>query len=243
MSRITLIARHELGRYLNSYFGWIILALHLMLSGLLFNGIALKGEKTSFDVIGAEWGFFHTTFIFTVIFSVIIAMRTFAAEREGGTLVLLQTSPASEWELVLGKYLGAWAFVAMLVAVTVYMPVMVMVHGNLQWGQVAAGYFGLLLASGAAVSIGVFGSALANNQILAVVAGASLLVLFGFAIMYSSVAKPPIDDILAYTDLYYRHFHHMQEGTIYLRSLFYYPSLALLFLMASVRVLESRRWR
>ena len=240
MRHIMLIARRELGAYLNSYFGWVIVALALMANGLGFISFAMKGEKPSSDVVST---FLYFAYMITLVFGVLIAMRSFAAEREKGTLVLLQTSPASEWSMVLGKFLGSFGFLTVLIASTAYMPLMVLKHGNLEPGQILAGYLGLMLVGAVSTAIGVFGSVIAPNQILAAVMGAAIAFILAFAVLISAKADPPLDEILGFADLYYRHFHHIQDGSVYLRSLVYYPSLAFFFLLASVRVLESKRWR
>lgn len=92
MKRVLLIARRELVGYLHSFYGWAILALVLMLDGLFFNAYTLGGARSSSEVISL---FFYANFGVTLAASVFVTMRSFAAEREQRTLVLLQTSPAS----------------------------------------------------------------------------------------------------------------------------------------------------
>ena len=201
----------------------------------------MQGERSSSEVVSQ---FLYWSFIITLVFSLLIAMRSFAGEREQGTLVLLQTSPAGDWTLVFGKYLGSMAFLTILTASTIYLPLLIARHGNLQLGQLFAGYFGLLLAGSAATAIGIFASTLAPNQLLAaVVSAAIVVVLTPISMFISQFSDPPLDDFFSFIDLYYRHFHHIQDGSIYLRSLIFYPSMTFFFLLAGTRVLTSRRWR
>ena len=240
MIRVALIARRELGGYLHGLYGWVIVGLVLVLDGVLFNGLAMTGERPSSEVV--HWFFYFSSGV-TMTASVFIAMRTLAAERERGTLVLLATSPASEWEIVLGKFLGAYAFLALLILLTVYMPLLVLVNGQLEWGQVASGYLGLLLLGGATTAVGVFGSAVAPNQVFAAVVG-GVLVVFLLATWYlSSASDPPLSAVFGYMALFAKHFQPFMDGAVHTRSLVYLPSLTFLFLLASVRVLEARRWR
>lgn len=240
MRRVVLIARRDLAGYLASLYGWAILALVLMLDGLFFNAYTLGSSRPSSEVVSL---FFYTNFGVTLAASVFVCMRSFAAEREQRTLVLLQTSPASDWEVVLGKYLGAYAFVVLTVLAALYMPLMVFFKGELQWGQVAAGYLGVLLCATASVAIGIFGSALAPNQLLAGVVAGFLVTLQVLFWLLSGVTDAPFDEVFSYLDLYQRHFEPFQDGAVHLRTLIYAPSLAFLFLLASVRLLQSRRWR
>ncbi len=240
MKRTWLVARRELGSYLTSPFGWVIVLLVLVLDGLLFNGLVLKGERPSSEVV---YWFFYISSGVTMTASVFIAMRTFAAEREQGTLVLLRTSPLSEWELVLGKFLGAFAFLAFLVLLTLYMPAMVNVNGDVPWGQTGAGYLGLLLLGATTTAAGLLGSALSRNQVLAVVIGGVLVVFLLTTWFLSRATDPPFSAVFGYLALYNKHMQQLGEGSVHLRTLVFFPSLTFLFLLASVRVLQARRWR
>lgn len=240
MRRIGLVAGRELASFLSGSFGWVIVALVLALDGVLFNGLAMQGERPSSEV--TYWFFYFSSGV-TMTASVFVAMRTLAGEREHGTLVLLQTAPLSEWELVLGKYLGALGFLAILVLGTFYMPLLVLVNGQLPWGQVAAGYLGLLLLGSATTAIGVFGSAISRSQVLAVVVGGVLVVFLLTTWWLSRASDPPLDAALGHMALYNKHFKPFTEGSVRLASLVFYPSVAFVFLLLSVRALEARRWR
>lgn len=240
MRRVLLIARRDLAGYFSSFSGWAILALMLMLDGLFFNAYTLGSSRSSSEVVSL---FFYTNFGVTLAASVFVTMRAFAAEREQRTLVLLQTSPASDWEVVLGKFLGAYGFVVVTVAAAVYMPLMVFFKGELQWGQVAAGYLGILLCAAASVGVGIFASTLAPNQLVAGVVAGFLVTLQVLFWLLSGITEPPFRGVLSYLDLYQRHFEPFQDGAVHLRTLVYAPTVAFVFLLASVRMLQSRRWR
>lgn len=240
MTRTLLIARRELTSYLSGAFGWIIIALVLMLDGVLFNGIAMEGERATSHVL---FQFFYFSAGVTMVASVFIAMRTLAAEREQSTLVLLQTSPLGEWELVLGKFLGAFAFLSLLVLATLYMPLLVDVNGQVEWGQVSAGYLGLLLLGAASLAIGVFASSISRNQMLAAVIGGVLIVFMLTCWYLSKRSDPPFSNIFGYMALFNKHFQPFMEGVVHLRSLVYYGTVVFVFLLFSVRVLQTRRWR
>ena len=200
----------------------------------------MRGERASSDVISA---FFYFSSGVTMTASIFLAMGTFAAERERGTLVLLRTAPASEWELVWGKYLGALGFLWLLILLTSYLPLMVAVNGQVSLGHVASGYLGLLLLGAATTAIALFASALCPTQVMAAVVG-GVLVVFSLATWFlSEAADPPFKQVLAYVALFAKHYMPFMDGAVHLRSLVYLPSVSFLFLMAAVRVLEARRWR
>jgi len=112
MSAMLLIARRELGGYFRSMTGYVIAGLVLLIDGLLFNAFVLSaGEMYSADVLA---NFFYISFGTTVIASVFISMRLVAEERQTGTLVLMTSSPVHDWQIILGKYLSALAFLTIV---------------------------------------------------------------------------------------------------------------------------------
>ena len=174
MTTVLLIARRELGGYFRSMTGYIIAGLVLLIDGLLFNVFVLSaGEMYSADVLS---NFFYISFGTTVIASVFISMRLVAEERQTGTLVLLTSSPVHDWEIIVGKYLSALAFLAIITIATIYIPALIFVNGKVSVGHLAAGYLGLLLVGSATLAIGVFGSALARNQVLAAIFSGVIIV-------------------------------------------------------------------
>lgn len=240
MSTVLLIARRELRAVFAGLYGWAILALVLMLDGLFFNAWTLGTQRPSSEVLSL---FFYTNFGVTMAAAVFVTMRSFAAEREQRTLVLLLTSPAGDWQVVLGKYLGALGFVLCTVVAAAYIPVMVWLKGNLEWGQAAAGYLGIALAAAVCTAIGVFCSATAPNQLAAGVAAGFLVTLQVLFWLLSGISEPPLDGVFAAMDLYREHFEPFQDGAVHLKTLVYAPTVSFLFLLLSVRVLQARRWR
>ena len=159
MKNVWLIARRELTATLRSPLGFVVAALVLALDGLLFNLWAMGGgEKLSAEVL---YEFFYAVSGTTMVAAVFISMRLLAEEQQTGTINLLLTSPIQDHQIVLGKFLGAYLFLALLTLVTLYMPLLIMVHGKISWGHLLAGYLGLLLLGAAALAIGTFGSCVA----------------------------------------------------------------------------------
>jgi ABC-2 type transport system permease protein len=241
MSAMLLIARRELGGYFRSMTGYVIAGLVLLIDGLLFNAFVLSaGEMYSADVLS---NFFYISFGTTVIASVFISMRLVAEERQTGTLVLLTSSPVHDWEIVIGKYLSALAFLAIITLATVYIPALVMVNGKVSFGHLAAGYLGLLLVGSAALAIGVFGSALARTQVLAAIISGVIVVSVLIAHLLARVTDRPLKDLFMALALYARHFPPFQTGTIHLRDVVYYVAVSYVALFAAIRVMEARRWK
>jgi ABC-2 type transport system permease protein len=221
--------------------GYVIAGLVLLIDGLLFNAFVLSaGEMYSADVLA---NFFYISFGTTVIASVFISMRLLAEERQTGTLVLLTSSPVHDWEIVIGKYLSAMAFLAIITLATVYIPALILVNGKVSLGHMAAGYLGLLLVGSAALAIGVFGSALARTQVLAAIISGVIVVSILIAHLVSRVTDRPLKDMFMALALYARHFPPFQTGQIHLRDVVYYVMVTYVALFAAIRVMESRRWK
>lgn len=241
MMRTLLIARRELAAYLRTFQGYVIIAMVLAVDGLLFNAYALGGvSKRSSEVLSLFFFFSSGT---TLVASVFISMRLLAEERQAGTLPLLYSSPVKDHEIVLGKFLSALAFLSLMTLATVFMPLLVMVHGKLSVGHIAAGYLGLLLLGSASLAIGTFGSALARNQVLAAVLSGCMLVALLTCWLLARITEQPLSDVFGALALWNQHFQPFQAGVVHVRDVAYYLLVTYVALFAATRVLEARRWR
>ncbi len=241
MSPTLLIAKRELSAYLRSWTGYVIIAVVLALDGLLFNAYALGGfDKRSAEVLGL---FFYFSSGVVIVSAIFVSMRLIAEERQTGTINLLYSSPISDGQIVLGKYLSALAFLAILTLATLYMPLLVMVNGKISWGHVGAGYLGLLLLGSAAIAIGTFGSSLARTQVVAVVISGVMVVALLVCWFLAKVTERPFNDIFTALALHGNHFQPFQQGIIHVRDIAYYVAVTYVALFGATRVLEARRWR
>jgi len=237
---VTLIVRRELAAYFRSPLGFIILSTVLLLDGLLFNAYALgAGERRSSSVLML---FFFYSSGTTMVASLVISMRLLAEERQTGSAALLLAAPLREWEIIAGKFLSAWIFLAIITVATVYMPMLIFVNGSVTAGQIVAGYLGLLLLGATAIAIGTLGSTLAPNQIVATLLSSGMLVLLLVLWWVGSVTAPPLSTISVYAALYPKHFPPFMSGVISTANVLYYASATYLFLQLAVRALEARRW-
>ncbi len=240
MSRVLRVAGRELAAALRSPQGWLVAALVLALDGLLFNGYALgPTPRLSTEVLR---DFFYVASGTTMLAAVLLSMRLLAEERQHNTLVLLRSSPLSEWELVLGKFLGGMGFLTLLTLATLYLPALILVHGRIALGHLAVGYLGLLLLGAAALAIGLFGSALADNQGLAALLSFAVLGVLLLAWWLARVTEPPVSQVLQEVALYNKHFVPFLGGRLRSRDIVYYGSVTYFFLLAAVHVEAARRW-
>ena len=175
-----------------------------------------------------------------------IAMRLWAEERRSGTLELLMTLPIPLWATVLGKFLAAWVFTGIALALTFPIWITVNYLGNPDNGVILASYVGSFLVAGAYLSIGAAISATTNNQVIAFVV--SVLVCFFFTIPGASMV---LDFLQAWTPSgvvstiagfsFLSHFASIQQGVIDLRDIIFFVSLIALFLTANLAIVDARR--
>jgi ABC-2 type transport system permease protein len=241
MKSALLVARRELSGYLSNLLGYIVLSAVLVCEGLWFNVMDLgTTPRLSSDVLK---GFFNTVSGGTMVLAIVLAMRLFAGEREQGTMVLLNTAPVKDSEIVGGKFLAAFTLIALHLLLTVHMPLLVMVNGKVTAGHIVVGYVGVLLLGAAALAIGMFGSALAKNQILAVVIGASILIVLIILWMVARVTDPPLNTFISALAIHHERQRPFMTGVLKLENVVYYVGIAYFFLLAATKTMEARRWR
>ena len=242
MATVSVIFRREFADYARSVLGYVVAAAVLLLAGLLFYAQALgpqAGERLSGEVLAQ---FFYTMSGLVTIAAVVLSIRLIAEERQAGTLVLLSTSPVREWELVLGKFLAAFAFLGTITLVSFYLPLLVIVNGKVSLGQVFIGYLGLLLIGGACLAIGVFATSLTRHQLVAAVIGSALTGTMFLFWQLSLVLDPPLSRVFAGLAIHARHFQGFQVGILHVRDVVYYLAVTYFFLLLATKTMEVKRW-
>lgn len=171
-----------------------------------------------------------------------LTMGLLAEERRAGTLELLVTMPVREWEIVVGKFLGAYLLFLVMVALTVVHPIAVSTLGPQDVGQVVSGYIGILLLGAAMLALGVMTSAYTSSQIIAFFASISLLVTLYLVPMLFRVLMSGTVATIASTLSLEEQLGFMARGVVDLRGVLYFVTLTVIGLMAAFRALEARRW-
>jgi ABC-2 type transport system permease protein len=175
-----------------------------------------------------------------------IAMRLWAEERRTGTMELLLTLPVPLWATVVGKFLAAWAFTGVALALTFPIWITVNYLGQPDNGVILASYIGSFLMAGGYLAIGACISATTNNQVIAFVV--SVVVCFLFTV---SGAPLVIDFFRAWAPMalinavasfsFLTHFLAITQGVIDLRDIVFFFSLIALFLTANIVIIDLKR--
>ncbi len=241
MRAISIIYRRELGAYLRSPIGWITAAVLLLVDGILFQSQALSGEQLSAIVLER---FFWSTSGVAMAAGILLSIRLIAEERQTHSIVLLNTSPVRDSEVVLGKFLAALTFLAIMMILSIYMPLLIKVNGHVTFAQIAVGYLGLIFLGGAALAIGMFASSLAKQQLVAGVVGTAILIVLLMLFQLSKRVDSPVKEVLEQLDLWWLHFQNsFMRGVLNLKDIIYYVAVIYFFLLLSVKTLEGKRWQ
>jgi len=243
MRNIWLIARREVKLYFISPVAYAVAFLVLLVLGIIFYGNIVYAANANYapgvDIVLSPM---VTLFLFSIP---AITMRTLADEQKSGTLELLLTAPIRDWELIVGKWLGSFIFVAIIIAVTLIYPYAInqMVKPSIDQGTVLSGYLGLLLMTGSFTAIGVFASSLYSNQIAAFFTSLGILMAFWLIGLPSQALGGSGSAILQYLTITSHFSNSFLQGIIDLKDVLYYISLIALALFLGASSVESRRWR
>ncbi|MBS0378423.1 MAG: ABC transporter permease [Proteobacteria bacterium] len=242
MRNVGIIMRRELASYFATPLAYIYILIFLVLANVFtfyFGGFYEAGQAD----LGAFFRFVPFLFLFLIP---AVAMKLWAEERKSGSIELLMTQPLTLWDAVLGKFLAAWIFTGIALALTFPLWITVNYLGKPDNGAIVAAYLGSLLLAGGFLAIGSCTSAITRNQVVAFIVGVVAcfaLVLAGFPPVldvFRSWAPGALVDAVASLSLL-THFQSIQKGVIDLRDLLYFAMLIGLFLYATAITLELRK--
>ena len=177
MGGMFAVARRELTAYFVTPVAYVFIVIFLVLAGTLTFTLGQFFARGQAD-LQPFFGFGPWLFLFLVP---AITMRLWAEERRLGTIELLLTLPLAQWQAVVGKFLAAWAFCAIALALTFPLWITVNLLGDPDNGVILAGYVGCLLVAGAYLAVCAALSALTRNQVIAFVLAVAVCFLFAAA--------------------------------------------------------------
>jgi ABC-2 type transport system permease protein len=185
---------------------------------------------------------FQNSSIVMVFVVPLITMRTYAEEKRLGTVELLMTSPITDFEILIGKFLGAMSLYAAMLGVTVVHIGLLFAYGNPEWKPVLTGYLGLLLLGGCIVSIGLFFSSLTKNQIVAGMMTVIVLLLLWLLDWMGSFLGPTGEQVVGFVSLA-GHLEDFLRGVVDTQHVIYYLSVITFGLFLTAKAVDAERWR
>ena len=260
MKGILAIYRRELGSYFVSPIAYVVIGFFLALTGYFFSDFVARVIAYSFSmqmrggqfgapppidapmlVIRNFAGFVTTILLFLVP---MLTMGVYAEERKRGTMEMLMTSPITEFQIVIGKYMASLTLFVVMLSPTLFYHFIIGRYSEpgLPWRIMWSGYLGILLLGAGLLALGSFISSLTENQI---VAGVVTFVIFlllwilDFGVRDSSTAT---GEVLKYISIL-QHYESFAQGVIDTSSIIFYLSVVTLGLFLTLRNLDSMRWR
>jgi len=239
--QIRNVFKRELYGYFNSPVAYIFLVIFLMVtSWFTFAwGQFYEARQASLEP------FFRYHPIIYLIFIPAVSMRLWSEERKSGTIQLLLTLPITIPQAVLGKFVAAWTFLGIALLLTFPMIGTVLYLGKPDLGVILTSYLGSFLMAGAYISVGSFTSALTKNQVVSFVISIvlSLLLLmasFPMVTQYLEALPVWVADVITSFGIW-GHFESIKRGVIDLGDIFYFLSIMVFFLYATVMTIDSKK--
>ena len=252
MNNILAIAQKELKSYFSTPIAYIVIGFFALLFGYFFYVMLVIFNQQSLQ-LGGEGGnvdinqqlirplFLNASVILLFVLP-LVTMRTYSEEKRSGTIELLLTSPVTDVEIILGKFLGAITLYAAMLAVTVIHVGLLFSYGNPEWKVVVTGYLGLLLMGGCFISVGLLISSLTKNQIVSGMVTFAVFLLLWVINWPASFVGPQTQSILNYLSIT-DHFDDFTKGILDTKHLVYYFSVMAFGLFLTARSVDTERWK
>ncbi len=236
----------ELRAYFLSPMAYVILTFFLIGNGFFFTIIVSYLSNPSFGQRITPFQLFFGSFFYWLVLIVvtpILTMRLISEELKSGTIEPLMTSPVSEGQVVMAKYLASLTFYVFLWLPTLTYGWIIGGGGSLDWGPILAGYVGVFGMGAMFLAVGIFGSTFSKNQIVAAMGTfAMVLVVFGISLLENLVTNETAKTVLNHMNLL-QHMDDFSRGVIDTRHLVYYATTVALFLFLTSRSLAAKKWR
>jgi ABC-2 type transport system permease protein len=250
---ILAIAGKELRSYFASPIAYVIIGLFALLFGWFFyvylrvfveqsQRMAMMGGGNVNVNEQMIRGVLQNAAVIILFVMPMITMRTYSEEKRSGTIELLLTSPLTDFEIIIGKFLGAMALFCAMLLVTMVDIAILFRLGNPEWRPIAAGYLGLLLMGGCFISVGLLISSLTKNQIVAGFMTFAVFLMLWVINWMADSSGPTGQAILSFLSIT-DHFDDFTKGIIDTKHLAYYVSFITFGLFLTAKSVDSERWR
>jgi ABC-2 type transport system permease protein len=254
LRRTLALAGKEARGYFGSPIAWVMMGLFAVIYGYFFNvyldffvrnamqsqmGGAPANQNVNQDMIRP---LLQNASVLILFLLPMITMRTYSEEKRSGTIELLLTSPITDTEIILGKFLGGVALYAGLLAVTTIYIAILFGVGSPAVKPLIAGYIGLLLLGSCFLSLGLFISSTTKNQMVAGAATFVVLLLFWIINWFADSVGPTAGAVLSYLSIT-QHFEDFAKGVIDTKHLVFYLSFIAFGLFLTLKSVDSERWR
>ena len=253
--KIWAIFKKEMRLYFTSPVAWVVFTIFLLIAGYFFYSIFAFFTLASMQsAMNPQMGrdlnvtdsvmrpLFSNISVILLLLMPLVTMRLFAEERRAGTIELLLTYPVRDGAVLAGKYLAALGLYAIMIALTLLYPGIVVYFARLEWGPILTGYLGLLLMGATFIAVGVFASSLTENQIVAAITTFGALLIFWILGWSADYAGGTAGKVLQFLSIL-EHNDSFSKGVLDTKDVLYYLNFTVLALFLTLRSLEARRWK
>jgi len=239
---VGIIVRRELASYFVTPLAYVFIVIFLVLAGAFTFYLGSFYERNQAD-LAPLFNFLPWLFLFLIP---AVSMRLWAEERGSGSIELLMSLPVTLWQAVVGKFLAAWAFAGIALALTFPIWITAAYLGDPDNGAILAAYIGALLMAGGFLAIGTCMSAVTRNQVIAFILAAVVCFLFllsAFPMVLdffaSFLPRAIVDAIAGFSFL--TRFDAISKGVLDVRDVLYFLLLMLFWLIATAIVLDMKK--
>ena len=259
MRKFLAIPQKDFKSYFTSPIAYVVLTVFLVVSGFLFFNllssfnyrlIQLLQLKMQIPTIEIsinlnDWilnPLFNNLGITLLLMLPILTMRLFAEEKKTGTFELVMTSPVSILQVVMGKFIACLIFFIIMLFLTIQYPLILYIYGNPDLGPVYTSYLGLLLLGCTFIAIGIFTSALTENQIISAIISFGILLILWIISWLGDNVGGKWGEVISYLSLL-EHFDDFSKGVINTKDIVFYLSSTFLGLCLTFQVIKSQQWK
>lgn len=236
MRNIKAIFKKELYSFFTSPMAYIFLVVFSLVNGYFFTNTFFLYDQSNmrslFSIVPLVYLFFIPA----------VSMGLLSREKGLGTIEILSTLPIHDYELVIGKYLAAFALIVTALSTSIIHYITLSFVGtNIDHGAVISGYLGLALMGGVYAAIGIFSSSITDNQVVAFIIGIAIVIAFFLMDQLLVFVPSFMSTFIQYLSTGF-HLSNISRGVIDTRNLIYFASMISFFLYVTTQIVSSRKW-
>jgi ABC-2 type transport system permease protein len=256
MSNMLAIAHKELRSYFASPIGYLVIGSFALVYGFFYVVMEEYFVRASLQMGQMGMGgpqtanvnemmirpLMQNVLILVLFITPMLTMRTFAEEKRSGTIELLLTSPLTDFQIVLGKFIGAMTLYAATLGVTLLHIALLFTVGTPEWKPIATAYLGIFLFGGCFISLGMFISSMTKNQIIAGTISFVAFLMLWIINWIGSFSGPTVSALTSYLSVV-DHIDDFWKGVLDTTHLIYYTSFIAVGLFLTAKAVDMERWR
>jgi len=254
MNNILAIANKELRGYFASPIAYIVIGLFALAYGYFFYALLLFFDRSSMQMagMGAQQAAnvneqlispsFQNVMVVFLFILPMVTMRTYSEEKRSGTIELLLTSPLTDFQIIMGKFLGAMGLYAAMLAITLIHIGILFAIGNPEPLPIVTSYIGMLLMGGCFIAVGLLISSMTKNQIIAGMVTFVVFLMLWVIDWIATFMGPTAQAVLSYLS-FTSHLSDFMRGVIDTKHVVYYLSFIAFGLFLTARSVDTERWR